>query len=164
MSAVVKIDATVRELIVPRGNVPYMKWWKLIHSCMKTRLGGGSVEPYIPYIYIEIAEDDRAGLKPDCTLAELVDHIRSLDRTTGTFTDAIGAQGAFKVDSNQRLSTQYSIYKVGLTEVQAETLAWKLFQEVLPLDVNMYTVQVSGDAEPDAGQWALIDRYFDGSE
>ena len=26
----------------------------------------------------------------------------------------------------------------------------------------MYTVQVSGDAEPDAGQWALIDRYFDG--
>ena len=83
---------------------------------------------------------------------ELEDHIRSLDRTTGTFDDAIGAQGAFKVDSNRRLSTQYSMYKEGLTEVQAETLAWKLFQEVLPLDVNMYTVQVSGDAEPDVGQ------------
>ena len=46
--------------------------------------------------------------------------------------------------------------------MQAETLAWKLFQEVLPIDVNMYTVQVSGDAEPNAGQWTLIDRYFDG--
>ena len=84
------------------------------------------------------------------------------DRVAGTFADAIGAQGAFKIDSNRRLSTQYAVYKEGLKEVQAETLAWKVLQEVLPHDVNMYTVQVSGDAEPDAGQWALIDRYFDG--
>ena len=62
MAAVVKIDASVRELIVPRGNVVYAKWWKLVHSCMKTRLGGGSVEPYIPYIYMQISEDDRAAL------------------------------------------------------------------------------------------------------
>ena len=109
------------------------------------------MEPYIPYIYLQIAEDDRAGLKPDCTLAELEDHIRSLDRVAGTLADAIGAQGAFKIDSNRRMSIQYAVYKKGLKQVQAETLAWKLFQEVLPHDVNMYTVQVSGDAEPDAG-------------
>ena len=70
MAAVIKIDASVRELIVPRGNVPYMKWWKLIYACMRTRLGGAPVEPYIPYIYLQIAEEDRAGLKPDCTLVE----------------------------------------------------------------------------------------------
>ena len=98
MAAVIKIDASVRELIVPRGNVPYTKWWTLINSCMRTRLGGAPMEPYIPYIYLEIAEDDRAGLKPDCTLAELEDHIRSLDRFSGTLADAIGAQGAFKID------------------------------------------------------------------
>ena len=139
----------------------YAKWWKLVHSCMKTRLDGGSVEPYIPYIYMPINEDDRAGLKPVCTLIEIEEHIRALDRTVGTFADAIGAQGAFNMESNRKLSTQYSVYKESLTEVQADALAWKLFQEVLPGEVYLFTVRVNGTAEPNAAQWTLIDKYFD---
>ena len=85
-----------------------------------------------------------------------------MDRDEGTLADAIGAQGAFKLDSNRKVSIQYAVYKEGLKQVQAGTLAWKLFQEVFPPQVNMYTVQVIGDLEPNGNQWALIDRYFDG--
>ena len=96
MAAVIKIDSYVRELIVSRGNVPYVKWWNLIYACMQTRLNGAPMEPYIPYIYLQIAEDDRAGLKPDCTLAELESHIRSLDRDAGTLADANWGRGCFQ--------------------------------------------------------------------
>ena len=85
MAAMVKLDTSVRELITPRGNMSYIKWWKLIRTCMSTRLGGGALEPYIPYIYQQINEEDRAGLKPDCTLRELEEHIKSLARSMGTF-------------------------------------------------------------------------------
>ena len=102
-----KLDASVRELITPKGNMSYNKWWKLVRTCMSTRLGGGALEPYIPYIYLQIKEEDRAGLGPDCTLKELEDHIKALDRSVGTFAEAIGAQGAFSMESNRKLSTQY---------------------------------------------------------
>ena len=65
------------------------------------------------------------------------------------------------MESNRKLSTQYSIYKESLIEMRADTFAWKLFQEILPPDVNLFTVQISGDAEPDAAQCALIDCYFE---
>ena len=84
MATIVKLDASVRELITPRGNMSYNKWWKLISTCMSTRLGGGALEPYIPFIYLQIKEEDRAGLTPDCTLRELEEHIKSLDRSVGT--------------------------------------------------------------------------------
>ena len=86
--------------------------------------------------------------------------MESLYRDESTLADAIGAQGAFKFDSNRRLTIQYAVYKEGLKQVQAETLAWRLFQEVLPHQVNMYTIEVSGDQEPNGVQWALIDCYF----
>ena len=91
MAAIIKLDSSVREFIVPQGNVSYTKWCGLVSSCMSARLNGAPMEPYIPYIYLQLAEDDSAGIKPDCTLAELEAHIKSLDRDEGTLAYAMGA-------------------------------------------------------------------------